>query len=248
MPYCCLRRRREDTQDDIKATAVLIPIHLTNMVHRGLFITWSSWAIVIIFGLDVVIATAQPSANKSDGNGVLSTTIGNNQGCCCNQPDMDSHLDKEVLALVDGRDFLDHQHPRLQKISATILVAAAVVAAASTKMHQKKPFRLGLSWALVLSMVLLTTDVASADFSDNCPEDCDCKWANGKREADCTRAGFTAVPTHLDHEIQILRLTHNYVRILGKDVFRAAGLLNLQRIFMSHCHLQVRSLFFIPHL
>jgi len=38
---------------------------------------------------------------------------------------------------------------------------------------------------------------AMADFSDNCPRDCTCKWANGKREADCTRAGFTAIPTNL---------------------------------------------------
>ncbi len=71
-------------------------------------------------------------------------------------------------------------------------------------------------------------------------QDCNCKWANGKREADCTRAGFTAVPTHLDHEIQILRMTHNYVRVLGPEVFKAAGLLNLQRIFMNHCAVQVR--------
>ena len=95
-----------------------------------------------------------------------------------------------------------------------------------------------LTALLLLASLLMCT--VSADFSDNCPEDCDCKWANGKREADCTRAGFTTVPTHLDHEIQILRMTHNYVRILGKDVFRLAGLLNLQRIFMSHCHVQVR--------
>ena len=76
--------------------------------------------------------------------------------------------------------------------------------------------------------------------SDHCPKDCHCKWAQGKREADCTRTGFTAVPTHLDHEIQILRMTHNYVRVLGDEVFKNAGLLNLQRIFMDNCHMQVR--------
>ena len=84
---------------------------------------------------------------------------------------------------------------------------------------------------------------ALADFLDHCPKDCNCKWANGKREADCKEAGFTAVPTHLDHEIQILRMTHNYVRVLGHEVFEAAGLLNLQRIFMNHCHVQVRYIF-----
>ena len=78
-----------------------------------------------------------------------------------------------------------------------------------------------------------------ADFSDNCPSDCNCKWANGKREADCTRGGFTTIPTNLDHEIQILRMTHNYVRKLEKNIFHSTGLINLQRIFMNHCHVQV---------
>ena len=85
--------------------------------------------------------------------------------------------------------------------------------------------------------------VVRADFSDNCPSDCNCKWANGKREADCTRGGFTTIPTNLDHEIQILRMTHNYVRKLGKNVFHSTGLINLQRIYMNHCHVQVRHLF-----
>jgi len=99
-----------------------------------------------------------------------------------------------------------------------------------------------LSSCLLLLMVcpLLQVPNATADFSDNCPRDCNCKWANGKREADCTRAGFTTIPTNLNHEIQILRMTHNYVRILGKNVYKSAGLLNLQRIFMNHCHVQVR--------
>ena len=79
----------------------------------------------------------------------------------------------------------------------------------------------------------------AADFSDNCPSDCNCKWANGKREADCTRGGFTTIPTNLDHEIQILRMTHNYVRKLEKNIFHSTGLINLQRIFMNHCHVQV---------
>ena len=102
----------------------------------------------------------------------------------------------------------------------------------------------GLHHGILLLLVvcpILASQVspAVADFSDNCPRDCNCKWANGKREADCTRAGFTTIPTNLNHEIQILRMTYNYVRILGKNVYKSAGLLNLQRIFMNHCHVQV---------
>ena len=55
------------------------------------------------------------------------------------------------------------------------------------------------------------------------------------------------MPTHLDHEIQILRMTDNYIRVLGDEVFKSAGLLNLQRIFMDNCHMEVRYLqYFIP--
>jgi len=52
-------------------------------------------------------------------------------------------------------------------------------------------------------LLLLSLAPSQADFSDQCPPSCDCKWANGKREADCSGAAFTAVPTHLHHEIQV---------------------------------------------
>ena len=41
---------------------------------------------------------------------------------------------------------------------------------------------------------------------------------------------------------QILRMSGNYVRRLGQEVFKNAGLLNLQRIFMNNCHVQVGTL------
>ena len=34
-------------------------------------------------------------------------------------------------------------------------------------------------------------------------------------------------------------MSGNYVRKLGQEVFKNAGLLNLQRIFMNNCHVQV---------
>ncbi len=34
-------------------------------------------------------------------------------------------------------------------------------------------------------------------------------------------------------------MSGNYVRKLGREVFKNAGLLNLQRIFMNNCHVQV---------
>ena len=37
-------------------------------------------------------------------------------------------------------------------------------------------------------------------------------------------------------------MSGNYVRKLGQEVFKNAGLLNLQRIFMNNCHVQVSKL------
>ena len=66
-------------------------------------------------------------------------------------------------------------------------------------------FPRGRSLVLAEAVVLLVSllGATQADFSDQCPSACRCKWANGKREADCTDAGFNAVPTHLHHEIQV---------------------------------------------
>ena len=135
----------------------------------------------------------------------------------------------------------------------------------NSKLKKKKASRIFSSKSMTLISSMLTVyfayellsvgvllvhfgvPVVKADFSDNCPSDCNCKWANGKREADCTRGGFTTIPTNLDHEIQILRMTHNYVRKLDKNIFHSTGLVNLQRIFMNHCHVQVSSKLYYGH-
>ena len=71
-------------------------------------------------------------------------------------------------------------------------------------------FPRGRSLVLAEAVVLLVSllGATQADFSDQCPSACRCKWANGKREADCTDAGFNAVPTHLHHEIQVASDNH----------------------------------------
>ena len=43
-------------------------------------------------------------------------------------------------------------------------------------------------------------------------------------------------------------MSGNYVRKLGQEVFKNAGLLNLQRIFMNNCHVQVRKINFFGSL
>ena len=66
------------------------------------------------------------------------------------------------------------------------------------KKRKKSETMLSMSWLL-----LLVLGLCHADFSDQCPRECTCKWANGKREADCTNAGFNGVPIYLHKDIQV---------------------------------------------
>lgn len=59
---------------------------------------------------------------------------------------------------------------------------------------------------------------------------CTCKWSEGKRMADCRNAGFQNVPDTLTHDIQTLILDENPIKKLEKDIFKTAGLLNLQTL------------------
>ncbi|KAG8212678.1 hypothetical protein J437_LFUL019548 [Ladona fulva] len=72
---------------------------------------------------------------------------------------------------------------------------------------------------------------ASPDWTD-CPASCRCKWISGKKTALCREAGYTAVPSTLNADIQVLDLTSNDISILPRDTFRSVGLLNLQRVYV----------------
>ena len=66
---------------------------------------------------------------------------------------------------------------------------------------------------------------------------CICKWSDGKRVADCSNSQLTKVPDTLDSQTQSLILDGNPLLTLGKDVFKSAGLLNIQRLSISQCNL-----------
>ncbi|XP_067000425.1 leucine-rich repeat-containing protein 24 [Anabrus simplex] len=93
---------------------------------------------------------------------------------------------------------------------------------------------MGVAGRLVLLGVLLlaaTPGLSAPDWTD-CPASCRCKWTLGKKSALCQDAGFTAIPSSLDSDMQLLDLAGNDIPYLTKDAFRSVGLINLQRIFM----------------
>ncbi|XP_022235638.1 leucine-rich repeat-containing protein 24-like [Limulus polyphemus] len=67
---------------------------------------------------------------------------------------------------------------------------------------------------------------------------CTCIWRNGKQTAECPSGGFTTVPRGLDSGIQVLNLTSNNFRGLGREIFVDAGLGNLQKVHLARCGIE----------
>ncbi|KAL1459345.1 hypothetical protein WDU94_011336 [Cyamophila willieti] len=84
---------------------------------------------------------------------------------------------------------------------------------------------------ILLAACLGTT--GSPDWTD-CPDTCRCKWTLGKKSALCKDANFTALPSTLDSDIQVLDLNNNKISYLTKEAFKTIGLLNLQRIYLKN--------------
>jgi len=84
---------------------------------------------------------------------------------------------------------------------------------------------------------------ARGDFLSACPSLCSCKWSSGKRVADCSYKSFTAIPSFQtsapDDGFQVLNMDGNYIKELGKDAFSSVGLVDLQKISIRNCQIQI---------
>ena len=72
----------------------------------------------------------------------------------------------------------------------------------------------------------------------DCPRICQCKWRDGKETVSCANAGFIDIPRGLDRSTQVLDLQYNNLRILPPDAFVDAGLVNVQKVWLTHCKLK----------
>lgn len=80
---------------------------------------------------------------------------------------------------------------------------------------------------------LLSRAAAFPDWTD-CPAVCRCKWTSGKKSALCPDAGLTSLPASLDPDMQVLDLSGNRIPELQAEIFKRAGLVNLQRVFLRN--------------
>lgn len=88
------------------------------------------------------------------------------------------------------------------------------------------------SWLLI---VLLMGAVGAAEDWSNCPSVCRCKWASGKKVAECKNGGLSAIPGGLSPEIQAIDLSENTLHSIPKEAFRSVALINLHKIFLKEC-------------
>ncbi|XP_014488746.1 PREDICTED: leucine-rich repeat-containing protein 24-like [Dinoponera quadriceps] len=86
---------------------------------------------------------------------------------------------------------------------------------------------------LIGSFALLSRAAAFPDWTD-CPAVCRCKWTSGKKSALCPDAGLTSLPASLDPDMQVLDLSGNKIPALQAEIFKRAGLVNLQRVFLRN--------------
>ncbi|KAL1439699.1 hypothetical protein MTO96_001275 [Rhipicephalus appendiculatus] len=108
------------------------------------------------------------------------------------------------------------------------------------------PSGLQLLW-LVVALCQLPPRVQCFACSDRCK----CIWRNGKQYGECALQELTALPSGMDESLQVLNLTHNLIQTLPKRAFLTAGLVNVQKLYLSRCelsHIDDSALFKVTNL
>uniref|UniRef100_T1JDK8 Ig-like domain-containing protein n=1 Tax=Strigamia maritima TaxID=126957 RepID=T1JDK8_STRMM len=81
-----------------------------------------------------------------------------------------------------------------------------------------------------------------------CPNNCSCRWKSGKETVDCARKGIQKIPDGIASGTQVLNVSGNPLVTVPSQAFLQAGLLNLQRIYLSRCNLKQVSEFAFAQL
>lgn len=95
-----------------------------------------------------------------------------------------------------------------------------------------------LTFTSNLNIIFIILSFCSKSLLSDCPRLCECKWKSGKESVICANANLSSVPLHLDSGTQLLDLTFNNIVTVKHDEFSNAGLLNLQKIYLSKCRLK----------
>lgn len=88
-------------------------------------------------------------------------------------------------------------------------------------------------------MVSLGQITDKQDDWSNCRPICKCKWVSGKKTAECMKADLTSIPHDLSPELQTVDLSGNNIRVVGSEAFKNVGLINLHKIYLKECGIEI---------
>ena len=91
---------------------------------------------------------------------------------------------------------------------------------------------MNFSFFFISVLFLYVTSSTSDDWTQSCPENCTCKWSNGKKQAICNNKEMTAMPEGISTEVQVISLNGNNLTQIDREEFTLLGLINLQRIYL----------------
>lgn len=99
-------------------------------------------------------------------------------------------------------------------------------------------------YSLIAVAVLLCAPVARAtsesDWAAVCnPQKCRCKWVSGQKQAECSNSSLTTIPENLSGDVQVLDLSNNYILELNKDAFKSVGLINIHKLIVRACSVEL---------
>nr|CAI5838110.1 unnamed protein product [Callosobruchus analis] len=75
------------------------------------------------------------------------------------------------------------------------------------------------------------------DFTLKCNK-CSCRWANGKRTANCTNLNFNSIPNDLSSLIREIDFSSNPIYRLDKKIFVDANLSNVHKLKLQNCSIE----------
>ncbi|XP_012287325.1 leucine-rich repeat-containing protein 24 [Orussus abietinus] len=81
--------------------------------------------------------------------------------------------------------------------------------------------------------ILLGTVLSWVAAVQGCPSMCACKWKSGKEWVECANRDLKGLPQGAREETQVLDLSGNQLISLPAECFRALGLTNLQKLYLS---------------
>ncbi|GAB6031128.1 LRRCT [Chamberlinius hualienensis] len=93
-------------------------------------------------------------------------------------------------------------------------------------------------WVMMTLLVVMLEPLSLVWSMATCPYMCTCRYKAGKETSECINRRLAKVPVGLSKGTQVLDISKNNLRQLMKEEFYHAGLVNLQKLYVSECKIR----------